>query len=163
MSDGTIISDEIIMPDEIIVEKIKKTVDLICQLYSYDIITDAILFGSVARGAARRESDIDIYLINPSFEPYANIHPDILPENNQFPTEDQRYNYNLIMKSNFRFVRILQSIGVKFRYSLRKDKKSYYQLYNGELFHMLLRDDTVDINPRIMEESIEITRDMWCD
>jgi hypothetical protein len=155
--------DEIIMQDEIITEKIQKAMDLICQLYSYDIITDAILFGSVARGTARRESDIDIYLINPSFAPYANIHPDILPENIQFPSEDKRYNYNLVMDSNFKLVRILQSIGVKFKHALRKDKKSYYQLYNGEIFHMLLRDDTVDINPRIIDESFEITRDMWCD
>lgn len=49
------------MDEDIIKNKIEKAIDLICQLYKAEIITDAIIIGSVAKGTARKDSDIDIY------------------------------------------------------------------------------------------------------
>ena len=51
------------MDENIIKYKIEIAVDLICKLYSKEIITDTVLFGSVAEGTARKESDIDIYIV----------------------------------------------------------------------------------------------------
>jgi len=50
---GTVNIKEI-MNEDIIREKIEKAIDLTCQLYKYDIITNAIIIGSVAKGTARK-------------------------------------------------------------------------------------------------------------
>lgn len=117
-------------------EKIESAVDLICQLYEYNIITDAYIFGSVSKGTATKESDIDIYLINPIFHNIDDIFKSPL--------------------SNFELIIILENIGIEFTEIPRKGlKPTTYQLYKGELFHLLTRDR---INPFM--EGIEIKRDM---
>jgi predicted nucleotidyltransferase len=117
-------------------EKIESAVDLICQLYGYNIITDAYIFGSVSKGTATKESDIDIYLINPIFHNIDDIFKSPL--------------------SNFDLIIILENIGVEFIEISRKDLKlTTYQLYKGELFHLLTRDR---VNPFM--EGIEIKRDI---
>ena len=120
-------------------EKIESAVDLICQLYGYNIITDAYIFGSVSKGTATKESDIDIYLINPSFHNIDDIFKSPL--------------------SNFDLIIILENIGIEFTEISRKGlKPTTYQLYKGELFHLLTRDR---INPFM--EGIEIKRDLCQD
>lgn len=117
-------------------EKIESAIDLICQLYGYDIITDAYIFGSASKGTATKESDIDIYLINPSFHNIDDIFRSPL--------------------SNFDLIIILENIGIEFIEIQRKNlKPTIYQLYKGELFHLITRDR---INPFI--EGIEIKRDL---
>src|SRR3972149_684878 len=106
-------------------EKIESAIDLICQLYGYNIVTNAYIFGSVSKGTATKESDIDIYLVNPSFHNIDDIFRSPL--------------------SNFELIIILENIGVEFIEMSRKDSKpTTYQLYKGELFHLVTRDR---INP----------------
>lgn len=51
--------------------------EFICQLYRDNLITDAYIIGSTAKGTAKKESDIDILLINPKFEfNLENLDPD---------------------------------------------------------------------------------------
>lgn len=139
------------MDESIIHEKIEKTVDLICRLYSHNIITGAIIFGSVAKGTATKDSDIDIYLIHPQFQdadmliPMSPKHTETLPK--------------IILvrwESIFNLINILQEIGVEFKELSRKGlKTSSYQLYKGELFHLMTRDR---INPFM--EGIEISKEI---
>jgi len=63
------------MDEDITKLKIEKAIDLLCQLYNAEIITDAFIVGSVAQGTARKESDIDIYLINPLFQEEVEVEP----------------------------------------------------------------------------------------
>lgn len=120
--------------DAVIKEKIETAIDLVCQLYGYNIITDAYIFGSVSKGTAKKESDIDIYLINPSF-----------------------HNIDDILRSplsNFDLILILENIGIQFTEISRKGSEpTTYQLYKGELFHLVTRDR---INPFM--EGIEINK-----
>lgn len=124
------------MNDNITRKKIESAIDLLCRLYQYDIITDAYIFGSVAKGTAIKESDIDIYLVNPSFHNVDDIFRSPLS------------NYDLIL--------ILEDMGIEFIEISRKDlRPMHYQLYKGELFHLVTRDR---INPFI--EGIEIKKDL---
>lgn len=117
-------------------EKIENAADLICQLYGYDIITDAYIFGSVSKGTATKESDIDIYLINPVFHNIDDIFRSPL--------------------SNFDLVLILENIGIELVEILGKDlKPTTYSSYKGELFHLVTRDR---INPFM--EGIEVKKDL---
>lgn len=120
----------------ILKEKIESAIDLICQLYGYNIITNAYIFGSLSKGTATKESDIDIYLINPVFHNIDNIFRSPL--------------------SNFELIIILENIGIEFIDISRKGlEATTYQLYKGELFHLLTRDR---INPFM--EGIELKKDM---
>jgi predicted nucleotidyltransferase len=120
----------------ILKEKLESSIDLICKLYEYNIITNAYIFGSVAKGTVTKESDIDIYLINPAF-----------------------HNIDDIFRSpltNFELIIILENIGIEFIEISRKGlKPTTYQLYKGELFHLLTRDR---VNPFM--EGMEIKRDL---
>lgn len=138
------------MDDNIIREKIEKAVDLICQLYKYNVITNAFIIGSVAKGTARKESDIDIILINPNFINAADLPPSrtILPYSSSEKEEKTE-----LLRSQI--VDILKNIGVEFKELSIKDIPLWYQLYEGELFHLMTRDR---INPFI--EGIKIDRDL---
>lgn len=139
------------MNEDIIREKIEKAIDLICQLYKHNIITNAIIAGSVAKGNAKKESDIDIYLVNPSFINAADIPPET------FIYEFFKKEEIETFKSNIDIVKILKDIGVEFEQIERKDEVFWYQLYREEIFHLMTRDR---INPFM--EGIEISRDI-CD
>ena len=141
------------MDEEIIKNKIEKAIDLICSLYKAEIITDAIITGSVAKGTARKESDIDIYIINPGFINAADLPPSptILPYT---PSEEEEKTE--LLRS--RIVDILKNIGVEFKELSIKNMPLWYQLYKGELFHLMTRDR---VNPFM--EGIEITRDLCTD
>ena len=141
------------MDEDVIKYKIEKAVDLVCQLYKADIITSAFIVGSIAKGTARKESDIDIILINPNFINAADLPPlrTILPYR---PSEKEEKTE--LLRSQI--VDILKNIGVEFKELHTKDIPLWYQLYGGELFHIMTRDR---INPFI--EEIEITRDLCID
>jgi predicted nucleotidyltransferase len=141
------------MDEDIIKYKIEKAIELICLLYKADIITDALITGSVAKGTARKESDIDIYLVNPDFINAADLPPSrtILPYS---PSEKEEK----IELLRSQIVDILKSIGVEFKELHIKEFPLWYQLYKGELFHLMTRDR---INPFM--EGIEITKDLCVD
>lgn len=138
------------MDIDIIKHKIEKAIDLICQLYNADIITDAIIIGSVANGTARKESDIDIYIVNPGFINAADLplSRTILPYS---PSEKEKK----VELLRSQIIDILKNIGVEFKELHIKEFPLWYQLYKGELFHLMTRDR---VNPFM--EGIEITRDL---
>ena len=54
--------------DNDIKNKIEKSIEIICTLYKNQLITDGYIIGSVAKETAKKESDIDLVLVNPRFE-----------------------------------------------------------------------------------------------
>jgi predicted nucleotidyltransferase len=138
------------MDEYIIKYKIERAIEVICYLYNTDIITHAIIAGSVAKGTARKESDIDIYIVNPGFINAADLPPSptVLPYSPS--AEEEKIE---LLRSQL--VDILKNIGVEFKELHIKEFPMWYQLYKGELFHLMTRDK---INPFM--KGIEITRDI---
>lgn len=131
------------MDDKITHNKIEKSLKIICPLYKENLITDAYIIGSVAKGTAREESDIDILIINPLFEAYLEeLNPDGELENIK----------NVVDK--------LKDMGVQFKLvERRKDgaTKFWYEIYNDELFHIMPQRVFMNNLP-----SVQITKDI-CD
>lgn len=163
--------------EDIIYSKLEIATDLICRLYFHNIITDAIIFGSVARGTATKDSDIDIYLVNPQFQDEDNLTLSAVPEtiiDSLFLTDDLKKNFLEKWGPIVELIKILRDIGIEFKEITRRDlgifsnshpyqdscPDSYsasYSFYKGELFHLLTRDR---VNPFMLDESIIITRDI---
>ena len=149
------------MNDKATKEKIEKSIDLICPLYENDLITDAFIVGSVAKGTAKPESDIDIILVNPIMLNAADLPPlsTVLPYT-QSKEEEQLELLRLLI------VNTLKGIGVEFKEIELKDIILWYQLYKCEIFHIMTRRSRKDVTP----DSIEIKRDVckrvstcrWC-
>lgn len=140
------------MDEDIIRQKIEKTIDLVCKLYKHNIITDAIITGSVAKGTARKESDIDIYIINLSFTETADIPPETFIY--QFLKKEEIKKF----RSDIELAKTLKDIGVEFKQIERKGEVFWYQLYKGELFHLMTRKM---INPFM--EGMKVTKDLCPD
>ena len=138
------------MQDEIIRQKIEKSIQLICPLYRHDLIIDAYIVGSLVKGTAKKESDIDIIIINPLLLNAADIPPipTILPYTQ---SEEEKITESLSLE----IARVLQNIGVEFKEIDLKDIILWYQLYKGELFHIMTRNKCLIESP-----NIRITRDM---
>jgi len=147
------------MDEDITKLKIEKAIDLIYQLYKAEIITDAFIVGSVAQGTARKESDIDIYLVNPLFQEEVEVEPlfegQFILSQHLGETEIEKLLES--WRANIDLVNILKNIGAEFKQIDRKDQVFWYQLYRGELFHLMTRDR---VNPFIIDEGIKITRDL---
>ena len=103
------------MRDEIIREKIEKSLELICSLYKNDLITDAYIVGSFVKGTARKESDIDIIIINPLLLNAADMPPIpiILPYTQ---SEEEKRTESLRLE----IANVLQNIGVEFKEIISK-------------------------------------------
>lgn len=134
------------MDDKIIQDKIERSLEIICPLYRENLITDAYIIGSVAKGTAKRESDIDILMINPLFEAYLEeLSPDEELENIK------------------KLVNKLKDIGVQFKL-IAKEKEVifnfWYQLYKDELFHIMPQRYFIDSlsHIRITEDLCHIIR-----
>lgn len=132
------------MDDKIIQDKIEKSLKIICPLYKENLITDAYIIGSVAKGMAREESDIDILIINSLFEAYLEeLNPDGGLENIK------------------KVVDKLKGIGVQFKLVERRKEfgatKFWYEIYKDELFHIMPQRVFMNSLP-----SIQITKDI-CD
>ena len=140
------------MDEDIIRKKIENAIDLICQLYKHNIITDALITGSVARGTVKKESDIDIYLVNPNFSIQTDIPPETFIYEFLKKEEIEKFRYNI------KIAEILKDIGIEFKQIERKDEVFWYQLYKEELFHLMTRDR---INPFM--EGIKISKDICGD
>lgn len=125
------------MDEEVIKGKIERSLELICPLYKDSLITDAYIIGSVATGTARKESDIDIIIINPDFIMDAADLPPFLPlpigEDINSLSEKEKRRESLRKQ----IVKKLNDIGVEFKLIYRKEDFLWYQLYKGDIFHLL--------------------------
>lgn len=134
--------------DKILQNKIEKTIEIVCPLYRKKLITEAYIVGSVAKGTTRKESDIDIILINPIFLRAADMPPMriVLPYSSS-EEEDKRELVRLNIADT------LKNVGVEFKEIRIKEFSLWYQFYKGEMFHLMSAPDAKNIK---MEESIEI-------
>jgi predicted nucleotidyltransferase len=138
------------LTDEIIILRIEKAIELICPLYKEDLITDAYIVGSLAKGTSRKGSDIDILIVNPNLWSAADIQPTpiVLP----YPQSEEE---KIVETLQLDITRTLQNIGVEFKEMSLKDIMLWYQLYKGEIFHIMTRKYFEGLTPHI-----RITRDM---
>jgi len=111
------------MDDKIIQDKIERSLDIICPLYRENLITDAYIIGSVAKGTVKKESDIDILIINPLFEAYLE----------ELSPDEELENIKKVVDK-------LKDMGIQFKL-IKKEKEVifqfWYQLYKNELFHIM--------------------------
>ena len=111
------------MDDKITQDKIERSLEIICPLYRENLITDAYIIGSVAKGTAKKESDIDILIINPLFEAYLE----------ELSPDEELENIKKVVDK-------LKDMGVQFKL-IAKEKEVifnfWYQLYKDELFHIM--------------------------
>jgi predicted nucleotidyltransferase len=148
------ISNKKIMDENLIKEKIEKSLDIICPLYKLNLIEQAFIVGSVAKGTAHKGSDIDIIIVNPIMHNAADLAPisPVLPYN---PDKEEV----IIESLRVKIVDLLENMGVEFKEIYKKDMHLWHQLYNGEIFHLMTRKDVrfllIDF-----KEYIEITKDM---
>ena len=139
------------MNDKIIQNKIEKSLEIICPLYRANLIIEAYIIGSVAKGTARKESDIDIIIVNPDFlMGVADLHP--LPIVLPYTSSEEVDKRELI---RLNIANILKNIGVEFKEIEKKDFPLWHQLYKGELFHLIPQKIFIDNLPHI-----KITKDL---
>ncbi len=122
--------------NKIIKGKIEKSFEIINILYKNNLITDAYILGSVAKGTADQYSYIEINIINPLFEiqNLSDLRPIIDTES---PNIESVINQ-------------LKEIGIKFKIIKIKDLEFWYQIHRNELFHILLtKEEKFSIKPRI--------------
>lgn len=123
------------MDDKIIQDKIERSLEIICPLYGANLITDAYIIGSVAKGTVKKESDIDILIINPSFEVSLE----------QLDPDEELENIKKVVDK-------LKDMGVQFKI-IEKEKefifKFWHQLYKDELFHIMPQKYFFDSLPHI--------------
>ncbi len=138
------------MQDELIRQKIEKSIQLICLLFRHNLITDAYIVGSLVKGTAREESDIDIIIINPLLLNAADMPPIpiVLPYTQ---SEEEKITESLRLE----IAKVLQNNGTEFKEIYLKDIILWYQLYKGELFHIMTRNKYLIESP-----NIQITKDM---
>ena len=132
--------DDNIIQDKTIQDKIERSLEIICPLYRENLITDAYIIGSVAKGTVKKESDIDILIVNPLFEAYLE----------ELSPDEELENIKKVVDK-------LKDMGIQFKF-LEKEKvifKFWYQLYKDELFHIMPQKYFFDSLPHI-----QITKDL---
>lgn len=144
----------------IIINKITKTFELVCPMFKEKLITEAYIIGSVARGTAKEDSDIDIYLINPDFKKQKNsqniqLVPEILLENEE---EENIYTNKII--------ELLKVLDTEFKYLESKHfdletKYLWYSIYKNEKFHFMYDYDSEFIKDgSFYSDYIKITEEL---
>lgn len=116
--------------------KIEKSFEIINILYKNDVITDAYIIGSVAKGTANQYSYIEINIVNPLFEiqDISDLRPITGKDSSNIKTVIDQ----------------LKEIGIKFKIIKIKDLEFWYQIHRNELFHITLtKDEKFSIKPRI--------------
>ena len=116
--------------------KIEKSFEIINILYKNNLITDAYILGSVAKGTADQYSYIEISIVNPLFEiqDISDLRPII---------DTESPNIKSVIDQ-------LKEIGIKFKIIKIKDLEFWYQIHRNELFHIVLtKDEKFSIKPRI--------------
>lgn len=122
--------------NKIIKGKIEKSFEIINILYKNDLIIDAYILGSVAKGTADQYSYIEINIVNPLFEiqNLSDLRPIIDTESPNIKSVTDQ----------------LKEIGIKFKIIKIKDLEFWYQIHRNELFHIVLtKDEKFSIKPRI--------------
>ena len=122
--------------NKIIKGKIEKSFEIINILYKNDLITDAYIIGSVAKGTANQYSYIEINIINPLFEiqDISDLRPITGKDSSDIKT----------------IIDQLKEIGIKFKIIKIQDIEFWYQIHRNELFHITLtKDEKFSIKPRI--------------
>lgn len=135
--------------EDTISESILKAIEIICSIYSKRLIEDAYIIGSVAKGTATEESDIDIILINQEFVEYVS------------PIEPMRIRPEL-NSTEIRIINTLRNIGATFKEPTEEELFSGevafgHWIYKGKEIHLMItaKMDILD--------SIRITIDMCAD
>lgn len=133
--------------------KIKKSLDFVCKLFNKNQITDAYIVGSVEKGNTKKESDIDIILINPDLNPTFPISADMPP----FRSLSSRPNKKEKQAEELRMQivdTLRDDIGMEFKELPRKeDVPFWYQLYKGDIFHIMTTR-----SKEFIKDGIEINR-----
>jgi len=133
-------------------DKILKAIELVCPLLKNDLIEEAYVVGSVAKGTAKVESDVDVYLINSKFEGY----------DTQLYSDSFRENVKKVIDH-------LKNRGIEFRKIETKKqnliRNFYYQIYKNEIFHFMydyesesVKDagEYIEINDELCDEINEL-------
>lgn len=134
--------------NKITINKIVKTVELVCPMLKEKLVTEIYIVGSVAKGTAKEGSDIDVYLINPLFK----------YQDHQWQTIIRP---GLLTKKDIHIKKIvsyLTSVGVEFEIIEMKKGDHTYQLYEDEIFHFMYDYESESIKKA--GEYIEITEEL---
>lgn len=131
--------------------KIEKAVELICSLYRKDLINDAYIVGSMVKKTAKEESDIDILIINPVLYTSSEISP--IPV--VIPDSQSKKEEKIAQSLRSEITYTLKDIGVEFKQIYRRHNLLWYQLYKGEIFHIMPQRHFEEHEPHM-----RITRDM---
>ena len=107
----------------------------------------------MAKGTARKESDIDIIIVNTILHNAADL-PSISTVLPYSPNEEEKK----IELLRSQIVDVLKSFGVEFKKIYKKDMSLWHQFYNGEIFHVMRKD--IKYLMHDFKEYIEITRDL---
>lgn len=124
--------------EEILENKMQKTLEIICALYKNDSIIDAYITGSFAKSLAedipfKESSDIDILILNPLFE---NPSCELIAEDIDLPVQGKA-------------IEALQEIGATFKNITLPQSKQLptvspedyiyfsYVIYKRDIFHMM--------------------------
>lgn len=132
--------------NKINIDKITKAFELVCPLLKENLVTEAYIVGSVAKGTAKKDSDIDIYLINPIFKEY----------DTELKEDSQEPNVRKI-------INLLKNYGVVFDVSYYAEHKETlynfeWQMYKNEVLHFMYDYESESIKK--VGEYIEITEDL---
>lgn len=135
-------------------DKIILAIELVCPMLKEKLITEAFIVGSVAKGTAKLESDIDIYLINPDFKKQKDSYniqliPEIILEEND---EEKNVYTNKIRE-------LLKNLNVEFKYLKTKHNEFIWmELYKNEIFHFMYDYESESIKKA--GEYLEITEEI---
>lgn len=149
--------------NKINIDKLTKAFELVCPLYNEGLITEALIVGSVAKGTAKEDSDIDIYLINPKFnDSNTQLSIDVYDEYKLYsvdvPIEHYEEVFNMPVINIYKY---LDKMRVEFIYGRNEEKGTmWHQLYKDEIFHFMYDYESDSIKKG--GEYIEITEEM-CD
>lgn len=144
------------------INKITKAFELICPMFKNKLIEQAFIVGSVAKGTAKEDSDIDIYLINPDFnDSDTHLNPEKYDEYKLYsvdvPIEHHKDAFNMPVINIYKY---LEKLNVEFIYGRSEEKGTmWHQVYKDEIFHIMY---DYDVDNTIRGEHIEITKEM-CD
>lgn len=105
-------------------DKILKAIELVCPMLKENLIEEAYIVGSVAKGTARIDSDIDLILYNSNFK------GSMISFDVDF---DDEYILNVVEYLNNKTENMIRKKETK--YGIIHDFN--YQLFKNELFHIM--------------------------
>jgi predicted nucleotidyltransferase len=142
--------------NKITIDKIVKAVELVCPMLKQNLIFQAFIVGSVAKGTVKEDSDIDIYLVNPDFKKQrlgSRYGVELVPsfsENIEDDTEGNIYTDKI--------VKLLINLEAKFKWLPSKHGNLWQELYKNEIFHFMYDYESESIKKA--GEYIEITEEL---